>query len=129
MGRDSATFWDKGSEVSSLPRGVFCQFPFRWIYYYGRNESTGKKTGKTYLCALLRLFEKRTHALDFKLQNLCYQTLQSAIRGAHTSILMGGATNPRLKSDRIYLRIECLKKKLVAQQSKGFSGQDFFHGQ
>ena len=34
-------------------RGAFCQFPFRWIYYYGSNESTGKETGKTHLCVLL----------------------------------------------------------------------------
>ena len=32
-------------------RGAFCQFLFRWIYYYGSNKSTGKKTGKTHLCA------------------------------------------------------------------------------
>ena len=30
-------------------RGVFSQFPFRWIYYYGSNKSTGKETGKTHL--------------------------------------------------------------------------------
>ena len=35
-----------------LHRGAFCQFPFRWIYYYGSNESTGKEAGKTHLCAL-----------------------------------------------------------------------------
>ena len=33
-------------------RDVFCLFPFRWIYSYGSNKSTGKETGKTYLCAL-----------------------------------------------------------------------------
>ena len=33
-------------------RGAFCQFPFRWIYYYGRNKSTGKETGKTHLCGV-----------------------------------------------------------------------------
>ena len=38
--------------VIPLYRGAFCQFPFRWIYYYGSNESTGKETGKTHLCAL-----------------------------------------------------------------------------
>ena len=32
--------------------GAFYQFPFRWIYYYGSNKSTGKETGKTYLCSL-----------------------------------------------------------------------------
>ena len=38
-----------------LHRGVFCQFPFRWIYYYGSNKSTRKETGKTPLCALQTL--------------------------------------------------------------------------
>ena len=28
-----------------LHRDAFCQFPFRWIYYYGSNKSTGKETG------------------------------------------------------------------------------------
>ena len=37
---------------SAAHRGVFCQFPFRWIYYYGSNKSTGKETGKTHLCAV-----------------------------------------------------------------------------
>ena len=35
-----------------MRRGVFCQFRFRWIYYYGSNESTGKETEKTHLCAV-----------------------------------------------------------------------------
>ena len=35
-----------------LHRGVFCQFPFRWIYYYGSNKSTGKETGKMHPCAV-----------------------------------------------------------------------------
>ena len=34
-------------------QGVFCQFPFRWIYNYGSNKSTGKETGKMHFCALL----------------------------------------------------------------------------
>ena len=34
-------------------RGAFCQFPFRWIYYCHSSKSTGKKTGKTNLCALV----------------------------------------------------------------------------
>ena len=38
--------------VKRLHRGAFCQFLFLWIYYYGSNESTGKKTGKTHLCGL-----------------------------------------------------------------------------
>ena len=37
---------------TALHRGAFCQFPFRWIYYYGSNKSTGKKTGKMHICAL-----------------------------------------------------------------------------
>ena len=36
-----------------LHRGAFCQFRFRWIYYYGSNKSTGEETGKTHLCALV----------------------------------------------------------------------------
>ena len=39
----------------TLHRGAFCQFPFRWVHYYGSNESTGKETGKTHLCALGRI--------------------------------------------------------------------------
>ena len=31
-------------------RGAFCQFSFRWIYYYGSNKPTGKETGNTNLC-------------------------------------------------------------------------------
>ena len=38
--------------TTELHRDAFCQFPPRWIYYYGSNESTGKETGKTHLCAL-----------------------------------------------------------------------------
>ena len=33
-------------------RGAFCQFPFRWIYYYGSNKSTVKEIGKMYLCVV-----------------------------------------------------------------------------
>ena len=36
-----------------LHRGVFCQFPFRRIYYYGSNNSTGKEISKTHLCAVV----------------------------------------------------------------------------
>ena len=39
----------------TVHRGAFCQFPFWWIYYYGSNKSTGKETGKTQLCALVRV--------------------------------------------------------------------------
>ena len=33
-------------------RGAFCQFHFRWIYYYGSDKSTGKETGKRHLCGV-----------------------------------------------------------------------------
>ena len=33
-------------------KGAFCKIPFRWIYYYGSNKSTGKETGKTHLCTV-----------------------------------------------------------------------------
>ena len=36
----------------TVHRGAFCQFPFRWIYYYSSNKSTGKETGKTHLCVV-----------------------------------------------------------------------------
>ena len=28
--------------LTTLHRDAFCQFPFRWIYYYNSNKSTGK---------------------------------------------------------------------------------------
>ena len=37
----------------SVHRGAFCQFLFLWIYYYGSNKFTGKKTVKTHLCAVV----------------------------------------------------------------------------
>ena len=36
----------------AVHRGAFCQFSFRWIYYYSSNKYTGKETGKTHLCAV-----------------------------------------------------------------------------
>ena len=36
----------------TVHRGVFCQFSFQWIYYCNSSKSTGKKTGKTHLCAM-----------------------------------------------------------------------------
>ena len=36
----------------AVQRGVFCQFHFRWIYYYSWHKSTRKKTDKTHLCAV-----------------------------------------------------------------------------
>ena len=43
---------------NTVHRGAFCQFPFRWVYYYGSNKSTGKETDKTHLCAVLPLFSQ-----------------------------------------------------------------------
>ena len=43
----------------ALHRGAFCQFPFRWIYFYGSNKSTGKETGKTHLCAMMYWWRPR----------------------------------------------------------------------
>ena len=40
-------------KLRQLHRGAFCQFPFRQIYYYGSNKSTGKETEKRHLCELL----------------------------------------------------------------------------
>ena len=42
---------------STVHRGAFCQFPFRWIYYCHSSKSTGKETGKKHLCAV----ESYTH--------------------------------------------------------------------
>jgi hypothetical protein len=36
----------------TVHKGAFCQFPFRLIYYYGSNKSTGRETGKIHLCAV-----------------------------------------------------------------------------
>ena len=41
------------SKLSPVHKGAFCQFLFRWVYYYGNNKSTGKETAKTHLCAVL----------------------------------------------------------------------------
>ena len=44
----------EGTPILKLPmhQGAFCQFLFRWIYYYSWNKSTGKKIDKTHFCAL-----------------------------------------------------------------------------
>ena len=41
-------------EIWYLATAQRCILPvfFRWIYYYGNNESTGNEIGKTHLCAL-----------------------------------------------------------------------------
>ena len=43
----------------TLHRGAFCPIPFRWIYYYGSNKSTGEETGKMHLCALGKYLKKQ----------------------------------------------------------------------
>ena len=50
------TFKIIAGKLYRMHRGAFCQFPFRWIYYFGINESTGKETGKMHLCGMLVLF-------------------------------------------------------------------------
>ena len=45
--------------ANTLLRGVFCQFPFRWIYYCHNSKSTRKETGKTHLCALVGIGTKK----------------------------------------------------------------------
>ena len=51
------TFLIKSDELhqntvqGSAQRYVY-QFPFRWIYNYGSNKSTGEETGKMHLCAV-----------------------------------------------------------------------------
>ena len=42
----------------TMHRGAFWQLPFRWIYYCHSSKSTGKETGKTHLCAMVRFDEK-----------------------------------------------------------------------
>ena len=42
---------------STLHRGAFCQFPFRWIYHCHSSKSTGKKTDKTHLCGVRYLLD------------------------------------------------------------------------
>ena len=39
-------------KIPPVYRGAFCGFPFWWIYYCHSVKSTGKKTGKTHLCAV-----------------------------------------------------------------------------
>ena len=43
-----------------MHRGAFWQSSFRWIYYYGGNKSTGKETGKSHLCAMVK------HSISFE---------------------------------------------------------------
>ena len=58
------------SLLSSRPapahRGGFCQFPFRWIYYYGSNESTGKNLEKrtSVQCTVMRFLDLKETSTD-----------------------------------------------------------------
>ena len=48
---ECVSFLDYGV-FSSVHRGAFCQFLFRWIYYCHSSKSTEKETGKMHLCTL-----------------------------------------------------------------------------
>ena len=39
--------------VNTVHRDAFCHFAFQWIYYCHSSKSTGKKTDKTHICAVL----------------------------------------------------------------------------
>ena len=54
-GKSPTIIFDKQSQCPTLHKGAFCEFPFRWIYYYGSNEFTGKETGKTHLCVVVKV--------------------------------------------------------------------------
>ena len=41
--------YPENNPAKAVHKGAFCQFPFRWIYYYGRIKSTEKEIGKTHL--------------------------------------------------------------------------------
>ena len=47
-----------------MHRGAFCQFPFRWIYFYGSNKFTGKETGKMHLCTMFEKYFSRYFCVD-----------------------------------------------------------------
>ena len=47
-------YYSAQTVIKPVHRGVFCQFPFWWIYYYDSNKPTGKETGKMHLCAIMQ---------------------------------------------------------------------------
>ena len=53
---------------NSMHRSAICEVLFRWIYYCHSSESTGKKTGKTHLCALIKMHYRVRYLLDFDLK-------------------------------------------------------------
>ena len=57
------------SVFNPLHRGAFSQFLFRWIHYYHSSKSTGKETGKTHLCVLLKFVTILPHHKH----KICYQ--------------------------------------------------------
>ena len=56
--------------LTTAHRGAFCQFSFRWMYYYGSNKANGKETGKTHLCALFAYIAVRWN-LDLRKISTC----------------------------------------------------------
>ena len=44
------------NQSTTVHKGAFCRFPFRWINYYHSSKSTGKETGKMHLCAVVWVF-------------------------------------------------------------------------
>ena len=65
--------------LSPVHRGVICQFPIRWIYYCNSRESTGNKTGKMHVCAVVgesfRKINARIHQMD---STICFTNFFSA---------------------------------------------------
>ena len=49
-------------EEYTLYRGAFCQFPSRWIYYYGSNKTQKRKLAK----------HISVHCKGFKVVNYVY---------------------------------------------------------
>ena len=53
------------TSVTPVHRGAFCQFIFRWFYYCHSSKSTGKKTAKTHLCAVVEFWgQESTGSID-----------------------------------------------------------------
>ena len=43
---------NKVRQMTTVHKGAFCQFSFRWIYYFHISKSTEKEAGKTHVCAV-----------------------------------------------------------------------------
>ena len=62
--------------ITTEQRGANCQFCFQWIYYCYSSKSTGKKTGKTHLCApVVRLKKIRQNNESKAISCWCQQRL------------------------------------------------------